>query len=101
VIQSVEVPLTSAITDFGKEISRVVISREMNGADWEAIDGLGKAAKTLCLIERMCGNPDSLTKDGQAQPLSPRAVRQLTMRDIATIGEALVPFIGQDQSDET
>ena len=100
-MQPCEVPLTSPIVDFGTEINRVVILREMNGGDWEAIDGLGKAAKTLRLIERMCGNPDSRTKDGTPQPLSPKAIRQLTMQDIAAIGEALVPFIGQDQSEQS
>lgn len=96
-----EVQLTSPIVDFGNQVNRIVILREMNGGDWEAIDGLGKAAKTLRLIERMCGNPDSRTKDGTPQPLSPKAIRQLTMQDIGTIGEALVPFIGQDQPEES
>lgn len=77
----VRVRLSKPIRDFGKEITEVCIEREVNGGDLVAIDGMGKNAATLKLIERLCG-------------LSWEACLRLPLRDIQKIEEAMAPFAG-------
>lgn len=76
----VTVQLRTPITDFGKRITAVTFSREPDGHDAIAIDGLGEKAATLKLIERLCG-------------LSLTGALSLKWHDIAAIERAMGPFV--------
>lgn len=86
-LQPVTVTLSSPIKCMGKDVPELVITREANGADMRAIDGLGTKTSTLELIRRICRTTDD-------KQLTSKAVDELTWRDISAIEDALAPFVG-------
>ena len=95
-LDPVIVNLSTPIKDFGREVTQVAIVREVNGGDLLAVDGMGKMASALKLIERLCVTPEHEDKHGNPHKLSWEAVKALTGRDIAAISEAMAPFVGVD-----
>lgn len=90
------VVLTSPVTCFGQTVESLTVDREGNGADLEAIDGLGQHRATLVMIQRLYRAPGD-ERHPHGRELTRDAVRALSMRDIARLDEAMAPFIGADE----
>lgn len=100
-MEPVTITLTSPIRDFGREVTQVAVLRECTGGDLLAIDGMGKMQASLKLVQLLCGTPEHCDKSGKPQQLSWEAVKSLSGRDIASISEAMAPFVGGDLPEAT
>lgn len=86
-MEPVTIQLRTPVKDFGRDVSRVTITREATGADLLAIEGSGNIRATLILIQRM-----SVDQDGKS--MSQACIESMTARDIKAIETAMIPFVG-------
>jgi len=85
-MEPVTIQLRTPVKDFGRDVSRVTITREATGGDLLAIEGSGNIRATLILIQRM-------TVDQDGKSMSMACVESMTARDIKAIETALGPFV--------
>ncbi len=84
-MEPTKVRLLRPVTDFRETIGELVISREVEGGDLLAVDGMLRYLKTLTLIHRLYRTPEG-------EELSWDAIKRLGARDIAALDAALLPF---------
>lgn len=85
-MEPVTIQLRTPVKDFGRDVSRVTITREATGADLLAIEGCGNIRATLVLIQRM-------TVDQDGKSMSQACIESMTSRDIKAIETAMIPFV--------
>lgn len=86
-MEPVTIQLRTPVKDFGRDVTRVTITREATGGDLLAIEGSGNIRATLILIQRM-------TVDQDGKSMSMACVESMTARDIKAIEAAMLPFVG-------